>query len=1089
MVINNSPYISFLSVNATFDISGVNPVVLLENFSQGQNLSGVSYAFIVKSPSTTYILNGDINSPQITGVWYTYTISNPWPRPFNQIEWSGAPYTFQVIAKDNDGNIFTGPVQEASICRPNGNLPNSKNTFGIGAVTVQTKCEQARIFFQDVTNVSYRGFDGQRLSSVLRVNYPMDNTGVVPQPFVGANFSTALVPITYSGKGYQFLYTSIYEYQLTENTAVKIKYLKSDAFGVWCNIDLMPLMCEYQKMIDGIESGSCADVEATNQKLMLINPKFSMVVMGMFQPLTGIDVPALIEEIKAIGGFVCDCCEAATGIVPTGSSAFDGYNFSIVPVGGDISGQVVPNGYNIQFELSDVSYIFKICDGSPSQTTAFEILPSVSDDGYTKTYCLSVDIAQLSEDIFNTTATNAGLVNLINSLIVNGGGSSSLVVDGGCIFDTAASCDYTFTLTGIPANTTFAIFSSIKTGTVTNPVNFSFNLTNLAALQTYLNGLGIGTFVVSNPSGNNVLISSNANTFGVNTLTYKNPTTLIASMTQNCTGFQPLSANEVVQNIINYLCTINDTQIVTSQAYQICYIDPVTQIPTISTVATENSLSTFIQELLARGCDTINYIVSLGSVNCDTIKAQFPVRSQVMNSNDVFLVTKGGLCSSAYPAEALLYMLTYGAYNSEVVTAFCNFMQVCGGGFPCLPYEYFFVEVDSSSPSSVIDLIVNFSHSDAVSNTIRYARIDNTLTPSYITIPGILPGQDPYTISGVANGQYRVYIKPIYADGRACSEIFVDTPACSGINSFSASYNGTNIVVTYSAEGSLPQVRVNVTYPNGGAFSQVYNNGDSISITPPSGVFGTYFATIQPVCNSTSGFFGQQSAPASFDITTTQTVLLEVIDPRPSSTNQMVNVTGISGFTFGSTINESGVQTGTHGAFTGAISVQIRQPAIPSGIVNNGLLLTINGTPTECINIVSASLFPQTLTFSSRTYAENDVIRITYDYSACSTSPSMFGLYNVENNGAVDVIISSVTPAPTIVTGVFPITHGQEVDGTHVGFSSSISVDVQVVGSTPDLRLYKNMALQETLPVSVTGTYVFGSLSYSPSDNILITIG
>jgi hypothetical protein len=64
-----------------------------------------------------------------------------------------------------------------------------------------------------------------------------------------------------------------------------------------------------------------------------------------------------------------------------------------------------------------------------------------------------------------------------------------------------------------------------------------------------------------------------------------------------------------------------------------------------------------------------------------------------------------------------------------------------------------------------INLTIEIQHPAAASNTVRYARIDNTLTPVYTIIPNV---QGPvFVISNVPNGQYRVFAKPNYPDGRS----------------------------------------------------------------------------------------------------------------------------------------------------------------------------------------------------------------------------------------------------------------------------------------------------------------------------------
>ena len=168
---------------------------------------------------------------------------------------------------------------------------------------------------------------------------------------------------------------------------------------------------------------------------------------------------------------------------------------------------------------------------------------------------------------------------------------------------------------------------------------------------------------------------------------------------------------------------------------------------------------------------------------------------------------------------------------------------------------------------ATINLQVQINHPAAISNTLRYARIDNTSSPVYSTITGITNGT--YVIQNVPNGQYRIGITPIYADGRPCIEQFQDTPACTGVVSFSAILSGGNIVVGYTINASVPNFQVNINYPNGGTFSQQYASAGtgSVSVTPPAGLYGNYSVTIQPVCDVSTGFLGAATAPAIVTIT------------------------------------------------------------------------------------------------------------------------------------------------------------------------------------------------------------------------------
>lgn len=166
-----------------------------------------------------------------------------------------------------------------------------------------------------------------------------------------------------------------------------------------------------------------------------------------------------------------------------------------------------------------------------------------------------------------------------------------------------------------------------------------------------------------------------------------------------------------------------------------------------------------------------------------------------------------------------------------------------------------------------INLIIQLTNADPnyINSTVRYGRIDNTVSPVYTTISNVTTS--PLTISDVANGQYRVYAKPNFSDGRICAEQVMDTLACTGITSLSAIFTDPNFVVSYSCDTSVPDVRINIFYPNGG-FSNtiVTNDGMDVLIPAPAGVYGVFLITIQPVCDVDSAYYGIASAPVTVEI-------------------------------------------------------------------------------------------------------------------------------------------------------------------------------------------------------------------------------
>lgn len=711
MQINGSPDISVLLVNATFDLSGPLPVISLQNLSQGNNLPGCTFWFIATSPTGTIIHEGSFAMPDAVGAWASFAITDSWPMPFGQIEWSGAPYNVTVFVQDSTGAVYSDSSYNASICRPTGSTPKSKNYFGKSITSVQVQCQQAAIFFQDQTSPSYKGNFGTRLSSTLTLVYPIDPTGTIPPKMVMTNFSSASAPVSYGSKNYQFQTQVVYQYQLGPNVFLNIRYQSIDhdgmpfiTFPVWCNIDLMPLVCEFEKLVNGIEHGTCADVEDATRKLTLINPKMALLGIGMAQPLTGIDVPELIRDIEHIGGFHCDCLNAPSGIIPTTAATAGGLTFSVESGGGDIGGTVNVVGTNVQLILTDKSYVFAL--NPDNQTTAFSISPSQS--GYVKTYTMNINMVQLATDLANTISGNVGLVNLWNTLF-GGNANLMLTVDGKCIFTSTSAYAYGFTLSNIPSNTTTALLTSITVAGVSRNLSIAFNLTNLPALQAYLNGLGIGVFVVTNPSGQNVLISSNANANNLSALTYSiSSTSYSASQTTTSAGYVPISANQVIQNIINYLCGITDADMVTSQPYVISYLGA-NGVPQTVTISAGTSLASFFSTLVNLQDQTVDNIGDAVGVNCANIQSAFPVSENSIVSTDYVLMTKGGVCAQGALSDVFVYMLTSGLTNKAVQAAFCAFVEQCGAGLACAPYDFF--EVMVTTYNSACAPIVGISYS------------------------------------------------------------------------------------------------------------------------------------------------------------------------------------------------------------------------------------------------------------------------------------------------------------------------------------------------------------------------------------------
>lgn len=688
----NSPDISTLEVKVTLDISGVNPVISLVNQSAGANLSALIWALNVYSPTGTPIYNTSFDAPFKTGVWSNASVTNPWPKPYGRIEFNGN-YIVELSVRDSVGNVFVLNKQ-GELRPPVGNIAKkSTDTYGQVNLHIEVMCERAQIYFLDKTSKSYQGRIGVMISSYLALDYPRDPTDVLPPAFTITSFNgDALVPFSYNGEGYRVSYHTIYEYDLGNNVFARIRYVAQKSFNVQCNIDLCPLYCEVDRLTSDIDTGNCADVQAAKEKLALIAPKLALIALIKNRPDCGVDINKLIEEVKTIGGFSCDCSSATTGIGAQ-SALVDGVAFNVVSEGGDIQGRFENVGNNIVLYLNDKTYQFEICDDSQSE--AFEFRTNTT--GSVTSTCFFVDRTLLSEEILNTIKGDVNLTNLFNSIVNTNGEGFLITVDGKCVMTTNPLTGYTWTIANVPGSPQSASLVSLKVNGVNNIFSFAFNTTNLTALQTYLNGKGFGTFSVQAGASGQINITSDNNPNTISDLVYNvGAGNVIAVQTNIATSVGLFTPSEIVQAIINYLCGITDSEINLSQPFTVPSIGAGEKTNTLVTpVPNEDgdsqTLTDLLQAFISSQNNVIDYVLSLKGADCDAMKTIFANATSPISGTTALYGLVGDTCGQVNP----LALFQYQIKNMDTVTRelFCEAVVACGAGLACEPYNSFYVEV------------------------------------------------------------------------------------------------------------------------------------------------------------------------------------------------------------------------------------------------------------------------------------------------------------------------------------------------------------------------------------------------------------
>ncbi len=193
---------------------------------------------------------------------------------------------------------------------------------------------------------------------------------------------------------------------------------------------------------------------------------------------------------------------------------------------------------------------------------------------------------------------------------------------------------------------------------------------------------------------------------------------------------------------------------------------------------------------------------------------------------------------------------------------------------------------------SQIDLVIQAIPPLPPSGTAQYARIDNTTNPVFSPAQTFTTVPYDLTPNGVDNGQYQVVVTPTYPDGRTCQAQTYTTAPCPNMTSVSAVQSGNNIVVTYTAPSTVPNVLIVINGPNG-----VYNpgpitngtNNSQIVYPIPTGGYGDYTISMQTVCDATTGFFGPTSGPITI------TVAPPVVNPSLTGTVSIICGTNCGG--------------------------------------------------------------------------------------------------------------------------------------------------------------------------------------------------
>lgn len=388
-----SPDISTLAYSAQFDISGALPSIVLTNASTVIHATSLKWWYVITTPSGTPIHTGSVTTPDVNLVaWTTLTIpTNSWPLLFGnppcaQVEFSStSPYICTLYVQDSASNIFSAAIMQ-TIVRPNGNTQDSCGNFGAASISVNVNCNSKTVQCVDGTNFTYNNILVAAVqSNEWILEYPTDPAGNTPANGTAANTPYVNFTIGYSGAGYVLNILDYATYDMGNGASIKVQYkaINPDTgapglvFAVLCNIDLCKLQCQIKTFYE-LAKQRCGVVDdpATMSKMSRMNFLFNQAIIGILQPLCGINVPEIVQEIQKVGNLSdnCNCGCTDTGI---------NFNYPLGPGNGGsggccpISSSVIDSSTNIAPALCPQSY-FPVQVKDPTGTTVIGIATDIS---------------------------------------------------------------------------------------------------------------------------------------------------------------------------------------------------------------------------------------------------------------------------------------------------------------------------------------------------------------------------------------------------------------------------------------------------------------------------------------------------------------------------------------------------------------------------------------------------------------------------------------------------------------------------------------------------------------------------------------
>ena len=554
-------------------------------------------------------------------------------------------YKITCAIKDGDGVIYyTNPVFK-KICQPVG---MTELGYVPGLFQIDANCVDNILTVKELTLLVYNNQTPDSVTKSGTLSYPTGTISAVT--FTGTPFTNNEI---YTGQ-YRINCTTAAIYSLEDEVYVKVTYLTNNPFNITCASKMSDVICclvDLQKTA----ISQCNNAIGKNAQQKLVEATMPFLI-GLTKEINGQDssgeAAILIKLLK------CNC--GATSLQQNEFTPINPAVTSIVITG--VGGTTVPaattNGNTKTYQIA--SNVYQVAKGNTGDL-AFTISIDTSTQ-YVVKYKITFNYTIMAGYILDAIGNSDELTAQLNDLITNSGLDLS-GIDGKCVVNLSL-CDYTLAKQ--------IYLKDLVAKIVVNGIDYiapaGLDFVTVANIQTWLNSLGVGTWIAQYDAGLATFYSFN-NTNFVTTIHFtdengNNP--YAYSFNSTCQGLA-----SILQAIINFLCELTALQIALGRNLSLCYFDYNGNVvqQDIPSGSKQDDYNVAVQNVI---CNIVERIDTLTGITCAKMVALFTdSESSTFSSVARAYGNDGDNCVGWTPRQIALGIIAAIQADAEVKAAFC----------------------------------------------------------------------------------------------------------------------------------------------------------------------------------------------------------------------------------------------------------------------------------------------------------------------------------------------------------------------------------------------------------------------------------